>query len=57
LAAREEITREASQLQTTAATGSQVNGTSGQLKSVEVKVPAGTSVEIEIAYDISSRKF
>jgi hypothetical protein len=54
LAEREEITREASPLQTTAATGSQVNGTSGQLKSVEMKIPAGTSVEIETAFDISS---
>ena len=54
LAAREEITREASQLQTTPATGSQANGTSGQLKSVEVKIPTGTSVEIETAFDISS---
>jgi hypothetical protein len=54
LAAREEITREASQLQTTPATGSQPNGTCGQLNSVEVKIPAGTSVEIEAAYDISS---
>lgn len=54
LAAREEITREGSQLQTTTATGSQANGTSGQLKSVEVKIPAGTSVEIETAFDVSS---
>lgn len=54
LAAREEITREASQLQTSPATGSQANVTSGQLKSVDVKIPAGTSVEIETAYGISS---
>jgi hypothetical protein len=54
LAAREEVTREASQLQTTPATGSQPNGASGQLNSVEVKIPAGTSVEIETAFDISS---
>ena len=54
LAARKEITREASQLRTTSATGSQPNGMSGQLKSVEVKIPAGTSVEIETAFDISS---
>lgn len=52
--AAQEIAREASQLQTTPATGSRANGTSGQLKSVEVKIPTGTSVEIETAFDISS---
>ena len=54
LAARQVITREASPHQTTSATGSQASGTSGPLKSVEVKIPAGTSVEIETAYDTSS---
>ena len=54
LAAREEISREGSQLQTTPATSSQATGTGGQLKSVDVKIPAGTSVEIETAFDTSS---
>ena len=54
LAAREEITQEASQLQTTPATGRQATGISRQLKSREVKITAGTSVEIETAYDTSS---